>query len=110
MRGCLILALAPQRPPWPKPGGADPRALLRPPDLALGTARQQGARAIEAGLQAAPRNGTFRDLFLEHHKAEIDFVRRSHQRLIPPAPAPLPERLEPPDTSWWWPPGVGPQR
>jgi len=67
------------------------------------------ARAIEAGLQNVLRNGAFRELFLDFHKAEIDFVRRSRQRLIHLSSAALPQPLEPPDTSWWWPAGTGPQ-
>ena len=68
------------------------------------------ARAIETGLQNVLRSGALRELFLELHKAEIEFVRRSRQRIIRLSSAALPQTLEPPDTSWWWPPGTGPQR
>jgi hypothetical protein len=61
------------------------------------------AQALEAGLHNILRDGSFRELFLEKHKAEIDFVRKSRRRVIRLSPIALPEAIEPPDTSWWWP-------
>ncbi|XHS76550.1 hypothetical protein ACFJGW_12505 [Burkholderiaceae bacterium UC74_6] len=61
------------------------------------------AQALEAGLRNILRDGSFRELFLEKHKAEIDFVRKSRRHVIRLSSAALPQPVEPPDTSWWWP-------
>jgi len=61
------------------------------------------AQALETGLHNILRDGSFRELFLEKHKAEIDFVRKSRRRVIRLTSLALAEAIEPPDTSWWWP-------
>ncbi len=62
------------------------------------------ARAIETGLRNILRDGSFRELFLDRHRAEIEFARKSRRRVIRLSSSALPQPLEAPDTSWWWPP------
>ena len=61
------------------------------------------ARAIETGMRNILRDGSFHALFLEKNRAEIEFVRRCRQRVLRLSSSALPQPIESPDTSWWWP-------
>ncbi len=61
------------------------------------------AQAIHQGLRRIEKSGELRQLFMTSHAKELAFIRAGRQRVIQLSADALPQPLERPDTSWWWP-------
>ena len=60
------------------------------------------AQRIEHGLNAALKDGSFRELFQTYHAAEIARLAKDHRQIIRMNNPILPPGTPAPDTQWWW--------
>ena len=61
------------------------------------------ADRIERGLRLCLADGSFHDLFMKYHAAEIDALKKENRHIINLNNTTLSKDEIPPDTSWWWP-------
>lgn len=60
------------------------------------------AERIERGLRLSLDDGSFRDLFLTYHAAEIEMLKTQKREVMELVNPILPLETVKPDTSWWW--------
>lgn len=65
--------------------------------------RVELAERIEAGLQEALADGSFKALFDSHHEREIRSMAQHPREVVLLRSDALPPGYVEPDTSWWWP-------
>ncbi|MBF0271587.1 MAG: hypothetical protein HQL98_05970 [Magnetococcales bacterium] len=61
------------------------------------------AQQIQQGLEAALADGSFRQLFENHHADEIKQMKTTPREVIRLHNPILPAATDEPDTRWWWP-------